>query len=210
MNRTLRLSDVFNEDTLGYWMIGLVIVSIVGFLIVLSITENITVTVVDVWWRREIPIENYAPRQESSWYSHPADAYNVSASYRYHYSRTVDDGCARYDDDGRCTSRRTRTESVYDWHYEYTVDRWRYLRSIVAEEHNRDPYIPALDFIPCAHLYCEREAPHVETYSVQFSKNVYCALPQWQWEEYRIADNYTIDVGKYIYIPRCDTLKRAF
>jgi hypothetical protein len=202
------IPDLFSEETIGFWLLGLAIVAVVIFLILLSITENVAVEVNDVWWRREVQVEDYAPREQGGW-THPSDAYNVSKSWRVRSYRTVDDGCATRDEDGHCTSRRTHLEAVYDWYYEYTVDRWQYRRSLVALEHNRSPYTPVLDFVPCNALYCEREGQHYESYSVQFSKDVYCELPQPIWAEYRVGDFYHLDVGKYIYIPRCETLKRA-
>lgn len=120
-------------------VIGILVTTLFIFLIcfcAIPVTE--TMTVDKCRWSWDIPIYIYTVHDETSWVSPPSDAYDVDKEWEYHYSRTVKTG-EWVDSEGR-TYDITHTESVYDWHYYYKVNRWDFSYNVSSVGFDRKPY----------------------------------------------------------------------
>ncbi len=183
-------------------------------------THPITVKVIGQQWGREQKIENYEPRRNGDWHEMvPSDAYNMTCYTKQRSTRQVKSGedCeTKTDSDGdtrRVCKDKYRSEPVYDTYCDYTVDRWQYARSQnVGGTDRRTPfYWPTPDFVACAGTYgCERLDGRNESYVISFSGDSHtlsCPVAQEMWLEYKAGDAYTLDIGTFIQIPRCETLK---
>lgn len=103
-------------------------------------THKVNTEVTGYHWHRTMEVQDFQPRRKSDWYDHPDDAYDVYEDYRYHYSVQVYDGqtCTGTGSSRSCVSHY-HTRSVYDWWYEYTVDRWEHFRDLVTDGTNQYP-----------------------------------------------------------------------
>lgn len=183
------------------------------------VTREIEVVVAGVSWRREIQVENFIPRRYSEWDENvPGDAYDLYCRAQVKYYNRVASGetctqsCSGTGGTRRCTETCTTNYvsiPVYDDKCDYTANRWGYYRSLVSEATDRTPFWLELDFSPCEELHCQREGAHVEAYTVYFSENVVCNFPESSWAEFRAGDHYSLFIGTFIIIPRCDTIRRV-
>lgn len=197
---------------------------IVGFLVLLALgigvivvfaTRPVSVIVEGVDWRREIQVENYLPRRYGDWdETVPSDAYerNCYRKQRGSHQVYLGETCVGTGNNEVCTSHYM-TVPDYDTWCDYTADRWGYARSLVTAgtTHNDPaPSWAALDFTPCPEIGCEREGMHSERYQVYLSyDDVYfgCPVAFAMWGEYRRGDRYVIQIGRFLPIPRCETIK---
>lgn len=165
--------------------IGFIFVVLIGWLIFFFFisTHTTEVHVQSFRWTRQIEVIQYLPRHRDGWNRPPSDAYDVDRDWRYHYSRQVLDhyetdrySCGTTENPRTCTRQRAvyRSESVYDWYYHYTVNRWAHSRWIVSGGQNHlEPYwhdlsgehFSSVDMIGNEQLSGKRE----ETYTVVVS-----------------------------------------
>lgn len=144
-------------------------------------TRETAVSIGGHTWRREIDVEQLAPRSSSSWCdSMPSDAYSVrrSREVRSHRQipdgqdcRTVrsDNGDGTYSTSQRCTTRY-RSEPIYDDKCYYTVDRWGHERTERAEGVGTSPaptWPPVRLGRTGSCLGCEREGSRRETLTLK-------------------------------------------
>lgn len=103
-------------------------------------THRQEVTITDFYWHRQMEVQDFQPRRRGDWYGTPDDAYDVSSSYLYHYTRQVYDGetCTDTGTSRSCTSNY-HSEAVYDWWYDYTVDRWEFSEWLATSAQNHTP-----------------------------------------------------------------------
>lgn len=108
-------------------------------------TAKVSTEVTGYHWHRTMEVQDFQPRRKGEWYDHPGDAYDVYEDYRYHYTKTVQDPDICFsstDSKGNTTQTcysQSHQEDVYDWWYEYTVDRWEHLRDLVTDGINQTP-----------------------------------------------------------------------
>ena len=65
------------------------------------------------------------------------------------------------------------------------------------------------DFTSCEALNCEREGQRLELYQVYFTDDTDtfpCPVNEGMWAEYRVGDEYRMQIGRFIHIPRCETI----
>jgi hypothetical protein len=160
-------------------------------------------------WERNIDIERFEPRHDSSWCDQmPADAYSTSRSREQRSTRQVADGteCSMQREDRgdgtykqvRKCQTKYRSEPVYDWRCSYTVDRWSVARTASAqgaslEDEPRWPKVQLVRTGQC--LGCEREGRHRETYTVQLAdvpkaKQHACSFQQAKWASFRMKSHW--------------------
>lgn len=161
----------------------------------------VVLTLAGASWRWEVPIEDYRPRRQSAWCdAMPRDAYGVAVSRRTRSCQTRKIGDVSYVDcerDDWCT---------------FTVDRWAYVRSVVAEGGTRT------DPPPRAPAYTlsggdeegygrERALSRVERYTLQFAGeeevSVGCSVSRETWERVRLGAHYEVWVGVLTWWPDC-------
>ena len=127
--------------------------------------KEVTVTVQEFSWEREVSIESYGPVQESSWETTPAGAYSVRSSREIHHYNTVvvgrdchtesvsvvcgtiDNGNGTFSDRYCNESRevcvdRTVQEAVYGTKYYYTIDKWSFHHREKAKANNQNAKWP--------------------------------------------------------------------
>lgn len=148
------------------WIVVIAGLAILGFIaFLLAWKKEVPVTVVGFSWERKIDIETFGPVQESSWYSAPAGAYNVSSSQEIHHYNTIVVGrdchtetttevCGTEDNgngtfsDRYCTTThdvcvdRTEEEPVYETRYYYTIDKWHFDHTEEARASDHNAYWP--------------------------------------------------------------------
>lgn len=213
---------------LQWWQIALPVIGVllcIGALVVAFWTRETTVVVTGHNWSREIRIEDYQSRVESAWdESVPADAYNMTCRREQRGSRQVPDGqdCSvRQVDQGDGTFRqetvcetRYRDEPIYDQRCTYSVDRWGYARSALAQGDSLDdrPYWPDVN-LRCTgqRIGCEREGQRIETYNLLLrgdgGATYTCGASFDIWSAARIESAFTLQVGAVLGDARCDTLQ---
>lgn len=166
------------------WLVaaaGLGAVLLVLLLIAVFWTRDTVVTIAGHTWRREIDVEQLAPRASSSWCdSMPADAYSVSRSREVRSHRQIpdgedcrtvrtDNGDGTYSTSERCTTRY-RSEPIYDDKCYYTVDRWGHARTERADGVGTSP-APSWPAVRLARTGscrgCEREGARRETLTLK-------------------------------------------
>ncbi len=160
--------------------------------------KEVSVTVRNHHWSRQIEIEALSPKSDSAWCdSMPGDAYSVSRRKEQRSTKQIPDGqeChTKNVDRGNGSFERRevcetkyRSEPVYDTRCYYTVDRWQRERSVEAAgglaDSPRWPQLPPLRSGGCRG--CEREGPHHETYVVELDssegKHYSCDKAENEW-----------------------------
>jgi ribosomal protein L40E len=204
---------------------GVAVLVIVGILVAIFWRRETSAYVTGHSWEREINIEQLAPRAESAWCdSMPVGAYSITRREEQRSSRSIPDGqeCSvrRVDNgDGTFSEReecRTtyREEPVYDMRCYYSVDRWGFSRSTVAEGSSlsEEPRWPSTNITRSGScLGCEREGGRVEHYYVHLreGENTYtCDVPQSEWASMSIESTWTFNIGVITGQPDCSTLQR--
>jgi hypothetical protein len=110
-------------------------------------THKQSVTIESFSWVRQIEVEDFQARAKSGW-DHPSDAYDISEDWRYHYSVQVYDGetCSGTGSSLTC-SAHYHSKAVYDWWYEYTVDRWDHAEWLTTEAADHHPVWYGLELL---------------------------------------------------------------
>jgi hypothetical protein len=207
-------------------VLGIIGVVIIGILVAIFWKRDTTAYVAAHSWEREIRIEAYEARAESAWCdSMPGDAYGISRRTEQRGSRQIPDGqdCStvrRDNGDGtfsqsqQCTTRY-RSEPVYDDRCYFTVNRWGYERSILADGNSllENPIWPELNLSRTGTcLGCEREGGREDHYIVTLrsdDKDYECDLDQSQWASMPIESTWRFSVGVISNRPDCDSLQPA-
>ncbi|MBK1648571.1 hypothetical protein [Rhabdochromatium marinum] len=178
----------------------LVVIGLIFFFWRVEIQASVETT----GWKKEIQIERYQSVRDSAWCdSIPADAYRVDharevRSYRKIpdgetcRTRRIDQGDGTYRESRSCTTNY-RKEPVYDDKCRFTVDRWRYARSLVAQGQDRQPHWPIVSGLregQC--LGCERPGRRLSEYSVTFTdqqgRRERCPIKEPLWRQLHQGD----------------------
>ena len=203
----------------------LVTLVVMGLAIAFLTTSPEEVVVAGHTWTREILVEIFLARRYGGWRNTvPSDAYDrtcytkQSGSHQVKTGESCHEVCSGTGENRTCRPSCTNIYTTvidYDTWCDYTADRWGYARSQVTSGVTRNdppPFWATPDFTPCPDLGCEREGSHKELYRVTFEYGetaFTCPEPFADWGEYRIGDAYTLEVGTFIKIPRCETLIRS-
>lgn len=185
-------------------------------------TEDVSVSVIDHRWEREIQIEAYGPQADSAWCDQmPADAYQVSRRQEIRDHRRVPDGetCStRRVDQGDGTFRteevcetKYREEPIYDDRCSYTVDRWAYARSATAQGNDLNPQWPALSLQGQGREChgCEREGSRSSRYILALQgedETFNCTVSESLWQQAQPNSRWTMEVGAMMGEARCGSL----
>lgn len=162
-------------------------------------THEVTVTPTQHNWTRTIDIERLTPTSETAWRDQmPSGAYSVSCHQAVREERQVADGQSCSDvrkdlGDGTFTtetvcSTRYRSEKVYGDECQYTIDRWRVIRTSEARGSSveDEPRWPAVVLGRTGNCVgCEREGQRREDYQLTFSYNDRvdtCHFAQARWK----------------------------
>lgn len=160
------------------------IVAIVGILAVIALvivavllltkTDDITVSVIDLNWERSIVIEEYRLVSNRGWWDEIPDGADVgSCSQEYRYtsdepvpSSTEECGEPYVVDTGTGVGEVVQdcTYDVYDEYCEYTQMQWTVVDTLIETGDNRNPVWPATNLGSD-----EREGQREESYTIIFS-----------------------------------------
>jgi hypothetical protein len=208
------------------WVIlGVIAVVIIGGIVyVATSTKTATVAVSGFRWEREIRVESLqAIPGKTNCDSVPVGAYSIDRNYEQIGSHSEPDGqtCERKQvDQGDGTFREeqectTKYKDVPDYGYmcTYVVNTWTYARSLTSEgDKSVAVSWPKENLSTGNCLGCEREASRGETYFLQFTndgKTFECAVPADQWNQTRIEQAFSIEIGTVLKDARCGSLKPA-
>ncbi|MBW2533472.1 MAG: zinc ribbon domain-containing protein, partial [Deltaproteobacteria bacterium] len=201
---------------------------LVGFvLLAIFWTKTVAITTTGHTWKREIQIEDFQPRDKDEWCdTMPSDAYSVTRSQEIRSYKDVPDGetCStqRVDrGDGTYTEKQVcetkyRKEPVYDDKCRFTVDRWEYARSVIAEGKSlaEEPVWPVVDIKPHKKkkkFGAEREGEKIETYSVHFQdtegETNSCDFAQAKWAGIDVGSQWAAEASVITGLLDCDSLR---
>lgn len=199
-------------------LIVVIITAIIGGVIAFFWTKDATIVLTAHRWEREIKIENFAPRTKADWCNQlPKDSHHISRTSKVRSHKQVADGeecSSRNVDQGDGTFRQEqvckpkyRNEPVYDEYCTYTVDRWEYLRSIIAKNHDKNPIWPSLQL-----ANQEREGQRLATYYLSFrdqqaEKEFECAVAESLWQTAKHQSQWKIEMAALTGQEQCDTLQ---
>jgi hypothetical protein len=204
------------QRNLGWlrWALGALALLVIGMVFLFTSTKDTAATVAQRSWAREIQIEQMGRVSDSAWRdSVPSDAYGVSCSRAQRSTKQIPDGqdchTERVDKgDGTFTKRqecttRYRSEPVYDDRCNYSVNRWRTVRSVKAG--TQDSLVPVwpgvgnlnANFLggSVGTLGSERLGPRSEHYELVLTngkKTWTCNVPESVWSKYQ--DGATADL----------------
>lgn len=206
-------------------LIALVVAVIGGGAFAFFSTSESTVYVGDFRWERSIDIEQMQAVSDSSVCSSmPGDAYSVSRRREQVDTRRVADGetCRRvqvdqadgtFREEQRCETKY-REEPVYGEMCYYTIDRWRFERSLTTEgDKNREPFWSAENLRAGSCRGCQRESDRSENYLLVLQGDgdaqYECAVDYEVWRQAQLESVWKLEVGRVMGDARCDTLEPA-
>lgn len=157
------------------------------------------VTVVGHRWEYEVKIQDYRPRQQSAWCDElPAGAYEIT--------RRQEKICSGSGEDRSCTDRDR---------YYYTVDGWKYARSVTTIGEHHSAYWPSDEEINLQPADSdgygqEREEAWVENYWVLLQdsqgKEHTCLVSPTVWGQADAGSVWRVEFGAVAGTPCCETL----
>ena len=176
-----------------------------------KITEH-NVDVVDKLWQRSIEVQEYQRVSRTEWCSSmDSDAYNVTRFRDVRSHRQVADGqtCSterRDKGDGSYSTQRIchtkyRSEPVYDYRCNYTVNRWRYSHSVTSsgsgDSKPKDPDVSHIRVNNSNILGNLRLGSKSESYKVVFNyvndnevEVENCTYSQTTWTDFTLKKKY--------------------
>lgn len=146
-------------------IIAIIVISliiIVNVCVFLFKPKKYTIRVKTIQWTSVIQVQEYRVFHEEGWDTPPADAYNVSKSWKKRGEKTIGK-----DGDGKPIKSDT-----YDWYYKYYINRWTNSRQVIKSGHDKSPYYGELTLhvsdtdITSPMLNDEREACRYITYTI--------------------------------------------
>jgi hypothetical protein len=203
-------------------VLGVVAAAVV--LVTVFWTRNTAVVIDGHLWKREIDVEEMAPRASSSWCdAMPSDAYRVSRSREVRSHRSVadgqdcdtvrsDNGDGTYSTSQQCRTRY-RSEPVYDDRCRFTVDRWGLART---ERASGTSTTPAPSWPPVrlsragSCLGCQREGDRRETLTLKIrgpKRSWTCDVDQQRWLRLRVGTPTHVEVRVVTGGAVCSSLK---
>lgn len=143
-------------------------IMIIGIIIIANVCTLLckpklyTIKVKTIQWTSVIQVQEYRVFHEEGWDTPPADAYNVSKSWKKRGEKTIGK-----DGDGKPIKSDT-----YDWYYKYYINRWTNSRQVIKSGHDKSPYYGELSLrisdisVTSPMLNDEREACRYITYTI--------------------------------------------
>jgi len=209
-----------------YVFLGVAAAAVVGIVLaVLFSRKDVSVQATGHSWLREIAIESFEARSDSSWCDElPAGAYRVSRTREVRSQREVPDGqtCNRrridngdgtFREERECTPRY-RKEPIYDDRCHYQVDSWGPSRTLTAkgEGLGQPPAWPDTSGLrrgSC--LGCEREAGRTATYTLHLrdlsdGKTYSCDFPERVWTAVPVGTSFKTRAGRILRRLDCEKL----
>ncbi|MBZ0281769.1 MAG: zinc ribbon domain-containing protein [Anaerolineae bacterium] len=207
----------------GCLVIGLILIALVaGAVFLFTRTSSASAYVTNFRWERQIAVESLQALPASgSCDSVPVDAYGNTRRYEQVGSERVPDGetCRNvqvdqgdgtFREERRCETKY-RSEPVYGYVCYYTINRWASSRVSEAEGDRTSELAwpnPNLRTGTC--LGCERESGRTEAYYLVLKgddREFECPVPFDQWQNTRLEQGFTVEIGTVLQNVRCETLK---
>lgn len=217
-----------NYKVLG--IIGVIIAAIIGLVVVLNLTDSITVSAQSHSWERTVSVQEYRNFTTQSWRDSRPSGDNVSITGSCQRKqrgtdkvadgqtcKTVrkDQGDGTYKESQECTTKYKDVPVYGDW-CTWSGRHWEddYSRSTSGEGLSPEPYYENIS-LKCAgqnSLGCER-ASYSGKYMVAFSGNenrsYSCDFPQDEWASIAIESVWSMEVRKVDKnAGLCNTLER--
>ncbi|MEM7020372.1 MAG: zinc ribbon domain-containing protein, partial [Pseudomonadota bacterium] len=206
-------------------VIGVIAAIIIGVLVMIFWTKEVSVTLTGHSWAREVKIDDYAARSESAWCdSTPYEAYGVSRSQKVRShkqipdgetctTRRVDQGDGTYKQKRECRTKY-RKEPIYDAWCTYRINRWGYDRSAKAQGADLNPAWPQVN-LRCSNqkrLGCERESGRIASYyltlqSAEDGETHQCDVKEQLWRQAQPGSQWSLEVGAVAGGARCGSLE---
>lgn len=186
--------------------------------------ETVTLELATAEWQKEIKVEKFQTNKDSAWCDvMPRDAYAVSRKSEVRSQKQIPDGetckSERVDrGDGTFTTKqhcepKYRNEPVYGDKCYFSINRWKYERSLLAKGMDKQPREPALDLARTGNcLGCEREAAHVTKYvltlnsTAKDAKPIICEVPEAIWKQAEPKSKWQMEMSVMSDATHCDTL----
>lgn len=146
-------------------IIGLIIIILIivaNILVFAFKPHDYTIRIKSIQWTSVIQVQSYRVFHEEGWDKPPADAYNISKSWKKRGEKVIGK-----DDNGKPIKSDT-----YDWYYKYYINRWVNSRQVVKSGNDKSPYYGELTLhvtdtgIASPNLNDEREACRYITYTI--------------------------------------------
>jgi hypothetical protein len=162
-------------------------------------TDPIGASVTAVVWESSVEIELFQQTYDSGW-SAPDQAYDIDRDWRYRTTekRRGQDRLVSYQcGTGTClkTEATYTDEIVYDWWYEYSINRWRPDHTLVVSGTDRVPYEPSVErerLNPADVIGNKRAGRRTRTYTVTFEtaepKTYVREVTAAEWATYTVGD----------------------
>lgn len=156
-------------------------------------------------WERSRAVEELTTLQKSG-FDPPADARIHSRDWRFSHTVQVPSGSERYacgtTDNGNgyfstkyCTRTTYRTESVYDWHYSYEIDRWLEIQRKQAYGTDSAPFWPDLHPRGLKQRLTSGTATYLFEIDIGEEENSRVAVPLERWSASAIGQGIPVRVN---------------
>ena len=114
------------------------IIVLINFILFFPVKE--TMTIKEVWWDWQIPINKFSVvTHTSDCYPYSDDAYDIREEHIRH-TKTVTDQDAYTDSNGTYHPKRTHTEVYYTTKYHYKRNEWKFSYYIPSFGTDREPH----------------------------------------------------------------------
>lgn len=207
-------------------VVPIVLLIVTAILVLVFWKRETTVTVDGHQWKRTIAVERFDNVTESAWCdSLPRGAKKLSSSKEKRSTKKVKDGeeCKRRRKDNKDGTFKEvkeckpkfREEPVYDQKCRYSVDKWKTVRTEVAEGASSAP-APEWPSVKLAKegtcKGCERIGTKTESYELRFvdaaeGETHECEVEQSQWSSTEVGSTWTAEVGVVSTSLDCDSFK---
>lgn len=189
--------------------------------------ETVVLELTKAEWQREVKIEQFQADKDSSWCSSlPAQAYSVSKKSEVKETKKVPDGetckTKKVDKgDGSFVAKKEcepkyREEPVYADKCYYTINRWKYNRSIKSQGTDKQPKDPDVVLTKTGNncLGCEREAARIGKYVLTLTNKkakskepIVCEVKEQIWQQANPDAKFKMEQSVMTDSIHCDSLK---
>lgn len=206
-----------------YIILGILAVIIGAVLLNKTLASTKEFSVLGHEWKYSIGIDQFGPRQRSSWCKElPPGAYSVSRKREVYKTKKVQDGesCTSKNVDNRDGTFRKkktcrpkyRSENIYANKCYYSINTWHEVRKVVHAEKNLNPTWPTPEIRSCGttSLGCQRLGTRATTYTVHLQQKgaepTSCNFSEDRWRSFLPNQRYSAKVGAFSGNIDCDSL----
>lgn len=191
--------------------------------------ETVVLELTKAEWQREVKIEQFQAVNDSSWCdSLPREAYSVSRKSEVKDHKKIPDGetckTEKVDrGDGSFVAKKVctpkfRDEPVYADKCYYTINRWKYNRSLKSQGTDKQPKDPDVVLTKTGNncLGCEREAGRIGKYvltltnkNAKSAEPIVCEVKEQIWQQANPNAKFQMEQSVMTDSVHCDSLKAA-